>query len=74
MKILGRTLAVCMLLACGCFWSAGNVSAKVCFVGDPDCAGGADFGEYVDPAATATSVNKKAISSKQTVMRTRPNM
>ena len=51
MKILGRTLAVCMLLVCGCFWSAGNVSAKVCFVGDPDCAGGADFGEYVDPAA-----------------------
>ena len=51
MKISGRTLAVCMLLACGCIWSAGNVSAKVCFVGDPDCAGGADFGDYVDPAA-----------------------
>ncbi len=51
MKILGRTLAVCMLLACGCLWSAGNVAAKVCFVGDPDCAGGADFGDYVDPAA-----------------------
>ena len=51
MKISGKIWAVCMLLACGCLWSAGNVAAKVCFVGDPDCAGGADFGEYVDPAA-----------------------
>ena len=51
MKISGKIWAVCMLLACGCIWSAGNVSAKVCFVGDPDCAGGADFGDYVDPAA-----------------------
>ena len=49
MKISGKIWAVCMLLACGCLWSAGNVSAKVCFVGDSDCAGGADFGDgYTD--------------------------
>ncbi len=51
MKISGKIWAVCMLLACGCLWSAGNVAAKVCFVGDPDCAGGADFGK-IDPLPT----------------------
>ncbi len=59
MKISGKIWAVCMLLACGCIWSAGNVSAKVCFVGDPDCAGGADFGEYVDPAADGELCKKE---------------
>ncbi len=59
MKISGKIWAVCMLLACGCFWSAGNVSAKVCFVGDSDCAGGADFGEYVDPAADGELCKKE---------------
>ena len=64
MKISGKIWAVCMLLACGCLWSAGNVSAKVCFVGDPDCAGGADFGEYVDPAADGELCKKEGYTPK----------
>ena len=64
MKISGKIWAVCMLLACGCIWSAGNVSAKVCFVGDPDCAGGADFGEYVDPAADGELCKKEGYTPK----------
>ncbi len=64
MKISGKIWAVCMLLACGCIWSAGNVSAKVCFVGDEDCAGGADFGEYVDPAADGELCKKEGYTPK----------
>ncbi len=64
MKISGKIWAVCMLLACGCLWSAGNVAAKVCFVGDPDCAGGADFGDYVDPAADGELCKKEGYTPK----------
>ena len=50
-NILLTTAAVCL----SCLLSTG-VSAKVCFVGDPDCTAGADFGgDYTDPSENGDS-------------------
>ncbi len=38
-----------MLAVCCCTMAALPATAKVCFVGDPNCAGGSEFGEYEDP-------------------------
>ncbi len=73
MKISGKIWAVCMLLACGCLWSAGNVSAKVCFVGDPDCGSGGEFGSYIDPDADGSVCIKEGYTVLATACKDNPH-
>ncbi len=49
MRILYKTVWLCLLAVCCCTMTALPATAKVCFVGDPDCASGTEFGNYSDP-------------------------
>ncbi len=46
MKILYKTMWLCLTVVCLCTLAAAPSAAKVCFVGEPDCAGGGSFEEY----------------------------
>ncbi len=48
MKTRNSWIFVLTAFFCGVLFCT-SVSAKVCFVGDPNCAGGSEFGEYEDP-------------------------
>ncbi len=56
MRILYKTVWLCLLAVCCCTMAALPATAKVCFVGDPDCASGTDFGEYSDPKEEGESL------------------
>ena len=50
MRILYKTMWLCLLAVCLCTLAATPVSAKVCFVGEENCTGGGSFDHYKDPA------------------------
>ena len=49
MKILCKNSFVLLWFVCFGLVLTSESQAKVCFVGDPDCAQGAEFDEYADP-------------------------
>ena len=49
MKILCKNSFVLLWVVCFGLVLTSESQAKVCFVGDPDCAQGAEFDEYADP-------------------------
>ncbi len=49
MKILCKNSFVLLWVVCFGLVLTSESQAKVCFVGDPDCAQGAEFEEYADP-------------------------
>ena len=48
MKILYKTMWLCLATVCFYILTTAPVSAKVCFVGDPDCGTGGEF-EKIEP-------------------------
>lgn len=55
MKILCKNISLGLLSLCFCLLMTTESMAKVCFVGDDDCAQGGDFGKYEDPAADGSA-------------------
>ena len=49
MKILCKNMCIALFALCLGLVLAPESQAKVCFVGDEDCAGSMDFGDYKAP-------------------------